>query len=117
MPQWKAIGTEKELTEGEMKQVMIGEEKILLACVDGEFFALQSFCSHLGGEFIQGRLEGPVVSCPRNKSKFDVRDGSVVIWLSRFPGLIRKAAGGLMPPKCLRTYPTRVEAGQVWVQV
>jgi nitrite reductase/ring-hydroxylating ferredoxin subunit len=40
----------------------------------------------------------------------------VVIWLSRFPELVRKAAGAVMPPRCLRTFPTRVKSGQVWVQ-
>jgi 3-phenylpropionate/trans-cinnamate dioxygenase ferredoxin component len=116
MAEWKPVGLEKELNEGDMKQVVLGEEKILLAYVGGEYYAVQAFCSHLGGAFIQGRLDGHVVSCPRNKSKFDVRDGSVVIWLSRFPELVRKAAGAVMPPRCLRTFPTRVKSGQVWVQ-
>jgi nitrite reductase/ring-hydroxylating ferredoxin subunit len=117
MAHWKVVGSQAELKEGEMKQICIGDDHILLTYVEGNYYAVQSFCSHLGGEFVKGRLEGHVVSCPRNKSRFDVRDGSVVVWLSRFPELVRKAAGSIMPPKCLRTYPTRVESGQILVQV
>ncbi len=58
-----------------------------------------------------------MVNCPRNASRFDLRDGSVEVWLGRMPGVRRKVIKGIQPPKALRIYPTRVDEGQLWIDV
>ena len=117
MAEWKAMGTETLLDDGAMTEVHVGGSRILLARVDGRYFAVQAFCSHMGGSFARGGLEGYVVCCPRNASQFDVRDGSVVLWLTGMPGVMRKVISEIQQPKALRTYPTRVQDGQVWIEV
>ncbi len=114
--EWITLGEDPHLPEGEMQEKVLDGSKILLAKVKGKYYAVQSFCSHLGGDLVKGRLEGYVVSCPRNVSKFDIRDGHVVIWLSRFPDLIRKVGTACMPPKQLRTYAVKVEKDEILVK-
>jgi 3-phenylpropionate/trans-cinnamate dioxygenase ferredoxin subunit len=115
MTTWKPLGEEQLLADGQMTEVEVDGTRILLCRVEGSYYALQPFCSHMGGKFKNGSLEGFVVSCPRNASRFDVRDGSVVEWLGRMPGLMRKVVQEIQHPKALRTYPTRVEQGQLWI--
>lgn len=115
MTNWKPVGPETLLNDGEMEEIKLEEHTILLTRVEGTYYAVQAFCSHMGGKFSGGQMEGFVVRCPRNHSCFDVRDGSVQVWLGRMPGIVRKVAQGVMPPKPLRTYPTRIHEGQVWV--
>ncbi len=117
MSEWKSIGAEPLLEEGGLAEVKVGGARIVVAKVEGIYYAVQAFCSHMGGAFASGNLEGYVVSCPRNVSRFDVRNGQVVEWLSRMPGVLRQAITCVQHPKALQTYATRVAEGQVWVEV
>ena len=117
MLEWIALGADPLPEDDTMQVIQAGEQRILLARVDGRYYAVQPFCSHLGANLLHGRLDGHVVSCPRNASRFDLRDGRCVLWLSRLPGLMRNVASHVMKPKPLRTYPIRHQDGQLWVQV
>jgi nitrite reductase/ring-hydroxylating ferredoxin subunit len=61
---------------------MIGAEvdghKILVANIDGAFYAMGSVCNHMGGQLDKGKLEGNVVTCPRHGSRWDVKTGKLV---------------------------------------
>ena len=61
---------------------MIGAEidgqKILVANIGGEFYAMGSECNHMGGQLDKGKLEGNVVTCPRHGSRWDVKTGKLV---------------------------------------
>ena len=72
------VASKNEVQEGKMKEVSVGANKIMLAKVGGEFFALGNSCTHMGGPLAGGRLEGHVVTCPWHGSQFDVRTGEVV---------------------------------------
>ena len=61
-----------------MKGFVATGKKVLVANVDGKFYAMGSVCTHLGGPLERGRLEGQVVTCPWHGSKFDVTSGRVV---------------------------------------
>ena len=71
------VGRTDELSSGQMKLVEIGEERILLTNIDGEYHAVSEVCTHVGGPLSEGTLEGPVVECPLHGSQFDVRTGAV----------------------------------------
>ena len=61
-----------------MKTVKFGEEEILVANVNGSFYALGNVCTHEGGKLSSGKLQGTIVTCPRHKAQFDVTTGKVV---------------------------------------
>lgn len=67
-----------ELTVGKMKSAKLGQKEILVANVDGKYFAIGDKCAHKGGDLSKGFLSGNTVTCPRHGAKFDVRTGKVV---------------------------------------
>lgn len=61
-----------------MKAVKLGEKEVLIANVNGAYYAIGNVCTHAGGDLSKGTLEGNTVTCPRHKSKFDVTNGKVI---------------------------------------
>ncbi|MEK7060753.1 MAG: non-heme iron oxygenase ferredoxin subunit [Patescibacteria group bacterium] len=94
---------EKDLTNGMMKTVLVGNNKIALANIDGQIFAIDDTCSHkecsLGTE---GALDGNVVICGCHGAKFDMSSGEVM----SLPAVTN-----------VRIYAVKIENGDVWVKV
>jgi len=63
---------------GGMTVVAIDRERIMLANVDGQFFALRDMCGHRSAPLSRGRLEGCIVECPLHFAQFDVRTGKLI---------------------------------------
>jgi len=61
-----------------MKKVNVGGEDVLVANVDGQFYAIASSCTHQGGPLDEGELEGTMVTCPWHGGQFDVTTGKVL---------------------------------------
>ena len=66
------------LSTGKMMVVTAGGKEILLANVDGAYYAITNKCTHLGGSLVKGNLNGSVVTCPRHGAQFDVKTGQAV---------------------------------------
>ncbi len=89
-----------ELQPGKMKRVDINNRRILLANVDGRFYATDDTCSHEDASLSTGCLQGELVKCPLHGSRFNVRTGEV---------LEEPAAENL------KTYPVRVDGDGVLI--
>ena len=72
------VAETSEISAGKMKMVKLEGKEILIANVNGNYFAIGDICTHAGGDLSQGVLEGNVVTCPKHNSKFDVTTGKVV---------------------------------------
>lgn len=72
------VAETSDVAPGQIKAVKVGEKEILIANVGGAYYAIGNRCTHRGGELAKGTLEGSVVTCPRHKSKFDVKTGKVI---------------------------------------
>jgi quinone-modifying oxidoreductase subunit QmoC len=72
------VGTVNDLADGQMVGFEVDDRRILLAKVEGEFFAIGGTCSHERSNLDQGALLGHVVYCPLHFSAFDVRSGAVL---------------------------------------
>jgi 3-phenylpropionate/trans-cinnamate dioxygenase ferredoxin component len=72
------VADKSELPANKMIMVVVGGKEILLANVDGSYYAIANKCSHLGGSLAKGSLEGCIVTCPRHGARFDVRNGQAV---------------------------------------
>lgn len=75
---FEKAATVSEVPSGSMKQASVGGLEVMLANVNGTFYALNNKCTHMGGPLAKGSLDGFVVQCPLHGSKFDVRTGAVV---------------------------------------
>ncbi len=67
-----------ELKPGEKKRVTLPDKVLMLANVDGTYYALDNRCPHMGGSLSDGELSGETLACPRHGAKFDVRTGKSV---------------------------------------
>jgi 3-phenylpropionate/trans-cinnamate dioxygenase ferredoxin subunit len=74
-----------DIPAGKMVGADAEGERILIANVGGEFFAMRARCNHMGGPLDKGKLEGSVVTCPLHGSKWDVRTGSLVQFTRPLP--------------------------------
>jgi len=67
-----------EISKGEIKATEAGGKNILLANLDGEIYAFDSRCPHVGLSLDKGTLEGNVITCPHHGSRFDVTTGKLI---------------------------------------
>ena len=109
-------GKAEDFTEGKPNKVLIAGKEILLAKVNGKFYAVSNRCLHLGGDLSQGELEGTVITCPRHASQFDIADGSVVRWL-KGSGLVAAIVKTVKKSEKLESYAVKVEDGTVFIEV
>ena len=90
------------LVPGDVTAVKVGDKELALYEVDGEVYASDNRCTHGDALLSDGFLEGNQIECPFHQGRFDVRTGS---------------------PTCapvteaLKTYPIKVEGGQVFLQL
>lgn len=96
------VATVSELPPGHYKSVEVGEERVALFNINGEFYALKDMCTHDGGLLTGGTLRGYIIECPRHGAQFDVRTGAVV----RMPAYVG-----------VETYPVSVEGDDIYISV
>ncbi len=72
------VASTRDLRDGEMTAVLVGGKKVLLAKVDGVFYATAARCPHWGGPLPEGTLHGPRLLCPWHKATYDVRSGDLL---------------------------------------
>ncbi len=68
----------KALSPGKMTAVEASGQSILVANVNGDYFAVGNICTHRGCHLSEGILTGTRVQCPCHGSTFDVTTGSLV---------------------------------------
>ena len=73
-----AVAKIGDVPVGGMTVVAIDRERIMLANVDGQFFAMRDMCGHRNAPLSRGRLEGCIVECPLHFAQFDVRTGKLI---------------------------------------
>jgi len=67
-----------ELSPGEMRWVAVDGERLVLANVEGVFYALSDVCGHRNAPLSRGKLVGHLIECPLHFAQFDVRTGELV---------------------------------------
>src|ERR1700760_578860 len=103
MPNQKHIVPEAlSLADGQMKEVTLGETKVLLARVNGALHAVTATCPHYGMPLADGLLCGSMLRCAWHQSTFDITTGEL-----------------LEPPAFdgLTKYPLAIEDGRVVVTI
>ena len=96
------VCTVDELHKGHMRLISVNGKSIVLANVNGLFYAFQQRCTHSGGPLDQGILEGKKVTCPFHGAEFNIETGEM---------LDGPARGDIA------TYPVIVKDNEVFVDV
>jgi nitrite reductase/ring-hydroxylating ferredoxin subunit len=73
------VADTSEIPAGTMKKVTINGKEILVANVNGKYYAIGNRCTHHDGDLSRGSLGGGTVTCPKRRAKFDVTTGKVVL--------------------------------------
>lgn len=76
MSDWVRVTTVEECPPGSLRSAMVGPDPVVVANVDGEFFALRDQCSHEDLPLSDGEIEGPVVVCMYHGARFDLASGA-----------------------------------------
>jgi len=100
MSEFIKVAETSDIPTGRVKVVVVGDRRIALCNVDGQFYAIDDLCTHDGGPLDQGELQGDVIECPRHGARFNVGTGKVL---------------ALPAVKPLNTYPLRVEGSDIKV--
>jgi NADPH-dependent 2,4-dienoyl-CoA reductase/sulfur reductase-like enzyme/nitrite reductase/ring-hydroxylating ferredoxin subunit len=96
------LANTKDLRAGEMKEVSVGETRILLARVGDRFHAVSATCPHYGAPLVEGLLSGERVVCPWHHACFNVASGD----LEEPPAL-----------DALASFDVRVEGDRIFVSI
>ena len=80
--------------------VETGAQRILVANIDGVFYATDDTCTHEDASLSSGSLKGELVKCPLHGSRFSLRTGAPMEDPADEP---------------LRCYPVKVDDGVVLV--
>ncbi|MGA3060514.1 MAG: non-heme iron oxygenase ferredoxin subunit [Candidatus Bathyarchaeia archaeon] len=67
-----------DIPVGKMMHVEVEGTEILIANVDGKFYAVGDRCPHLNAMLSKGTLNNSTVTCPRHFSSFDVITGKAI---------------------------------------
>ena len=103
------VSTKDKIPSGTMLSTNAGGKELLIVNYEGNYYAMNLKCTHMGGDLSKGILEGKIVTCPRHGSKFDVSSGECISG----PKL------GFMKPKINNEtiYPVKVEGNNILVDI
>ncbi|NND86796.1 MAG: non-heme iron oxygenase ferredoxin subunit [Nitrosopumilus sp.] len=96
-------GKTSDIQPGNMIKVSIDGRDILVANIDGKFYATDDSCTHSGSSLSEGKLDGGIVTCGWHGAQFDCKNGNLV----KFPAKIRD----------LTSYNVVIESDSVFVEV
>ena len=99
---FQRVANKKDIKEGGLLGVELEGNKIALAMVNGQVFAMDAVCSHQGAPLEEGNLEGYSLTCPWHYAVFDVRNGRVsdrTVWAKNqtsYPVNVDESSGDIL---------------------
>jgi toluene monooxygenase system ferredoxin subunit len=77
--EWIAVATLDDLWEGEMTDVQVGDDLILLVHLNrGDIRAYQGYCPHQKTALADGKLDGHILTCAAHLWQFNLFTGEGV---------------------------------------
>lgn len=102
MGEYAKIAETRDVPKNQMQVFNVKEREILLVNLDGEFYALDNRCPHMGYPLFFGSLEGDTLICGFHSAKFNVRTGE---------------SAGAVTSERLTTFPVNVKNSSVFVEI
>jgi nitrite reductase (NADH) small subunit/3-phenylpropionate/trans-cinnamate dioxygenase ferredoxin subunit len=76
MAEYHTVARVGELPEGETKVVKVKEKLIALFHHQGQYYALDDVCPHMGASLAGGYVANGIVTCPWHAWRFRLSDGA-----------------------------------------
>jgi 3-phenylpropionate/trans-cinnamate dioxygenase ferredoxin component len=99
---YKTVAKASDVAPGKMKAFPVDGRRVLIANVEGTFFATQDLCTHDNGTLADGELIGDEIECPRHGGRFSAKTGEVRALPPMFP---------------IKTFPVRLEGDDIKVAI
>jgi nitrite reductase/ring-hydroxylating ferredoxin subunit len=99
---FQRAANKKDIKEGGLLGVELAGNKIVLATINGQVFAMDAVCSHKGAPLEEGKLESYDLTCPWHYAVFDVRNGKVsdrTVWAKNqtsYPVKVDEGTGDIL---------------------
>jgi nitrite reductase/ring-hydroxylating ferredoxin subunit len=111
---FQKVARAEEIPPGKTKFLCRGDAPVILANWEGRIYALDGICPHQRNPLEGATLWDHLIDCPWHHFMFDVRTGENHFPKNVYPADYPRVQQQLDP---LRTYPVRVEDGDVWVDL
>jgi 3-phenylpropionate/trans-cinnamate dioxygenase ferredoxin subunit len=101
--EWVEVCEVDEIEEEDVIRFDYGERTFAVYRTDkGDFFASDGYCTHEKIHLSGGLVMGSIIECPKHNGRFDISTGAAK-----------------RPPVCvdLKTYPVKIENGNVFIQI
>lgn len=69
------VASKDEIPNGKTKHVEINGEEIMVANVNGKYYAISDRCGHANASLSRGGLNGMIITCPLHGAQFDIITG------------------------------------------
>jgi nitrite reductase/ring-hydroxylating ferredoxin subunit len=103
MSEYQTVAQEGEIAEGESRCFPVDGTMVAVFLHEGQYFAINDFCPHMGASLSDGHVEDGAVMCPWHAWRFRLSDG---LWCDNSKSGIRTA-----------TYDVRVHDGSIQVKL
>lgn len=74
-PPFAKVARVDEIPAGTVRHVLVHGKPMALCHAQGNFYAVNAVCPHMGGPLSNGGLDGCILSCPWHGWTYDVRTG------------------------------------------
>lgn len=103
MSAWREAAKLSEFDSSDRKLLDLGEGRMIgVFKIEGQFYAVDGWCSHERASLVHGDVDGCEIMCPVHGARFDLRTG-------------RHLSMPAVRP--IASYPVKVEGDSVWVKV
>ncbi len=89
MSDFQTVARVGEIPEGQGRCFSVNGTMVAVFLEQGQYFAINDFCPHMGASLSEGYVEDGAVMCPWHAWRFSLRDGT---WLDNSRSTIRTAA-------------------------
>ncbi|MGA3249868.1 MAG: non-heme iron oxygenase ferredoxin subunit [Paraburkholderia sp.] len=102
MSQWIDVAALNDIEDEDVMRFDHADHIYAIYRVSDNVYASDGLCTHEQAHLSDGFVMGHVIECPKHNGRFDIRDGRP-----------------LCAPVCekLKTYPARIEAGRILIEV
>jgi nitrite reductase (NADH) small subunit/3-phenylpropionate/trans-cinnamate dioxygenase ferredoxin subunit len=101
MSEFHTVCRVEQLSDGEARTVEVSGKLVALFKDQGQYYAIDDICPHMGASLSGGYVENGVVTCPWHAWRFRLKDGA---WADS-------------PRVKIGCFPVRVENGEIQIAV
>jgi 3-phenylpropionate/trans-cinnamate dioxygenase ferredoxin subunit len=102
MAEWISVPNGESMSEGTMIALSALGKRIIVYKNRRGYFATDRRCTHQAADLMRGYFDEEIIECPVHQGRFNVSTGAALSAPASSP---------------LKTYPVKLEAGKVYVEV